>query len=158
MSECLHMLQPSLLSGPERFALGGGRSGPFCIISELCVATLQHCGSESARSVHADNACTWCLNMSLVDSSMEPAALLACINPPLFETSSFICKLWPICGLTVHDASRMRTHVWIDMSQRARQKRPGWSAPAHRKNTPGPARQVDTDAVILYMMNCQQVG
>jgi hypothetical protein len=31
------MLQPSLLSGPERFALGGGRSGSLCIISELYV-------------------------------------------------------------------------------------------------------------------------
>jgi hypothetical protein len=29
MSECLRMLQPSLLSVPERFALGGGRSGFF---------------------------------------------------------------------------------------------------------------------------------
>jgi hypothetical protein len=29
MRECLHMLQPSLLSSPERFALGGGRSGSF---------------------------------------------------------------------------------------------------------------------------------
>jgi hypothetical protein len=29
MSECLHMLQPSLLSGQKRFALGGGRSGSF---------------------------------------------------------------------------------------------------------------------------------
>jgi hypothetical protein len=27
--------------------------------------------------------CIWCLHMSLVDSSMEPAALLACINPRL---------------------------------------------------------------------------
>jgi hypothetical protein len=41
----LAMLQPSLHSGLERFALGRGRSADlFCIISELCVAALsQHC-------------------------------------------------------------------------------------------------------------------
>jgi hypothetical protein len=42
LSECLHMRQPSLLSGPERFALGGGRSGS-CLYYVLCVAALQHC-------------------------------------------------------------------------------------------------------------------
>jgi hypothetical protein len=75
MSGCLHILhQPSLLSGPERFALGGGALDLFCIISELCVAALQHC------SVHACGVyiCRWSS-----DSSMEPAALLACKNPPL---------------------------------------------------------------------------
>jgi hypothetical protein len=69
------MLQPSLLSGQERFALGGGRSGPFCINSELCVAAVQ-------RTLFGP--CMWCLHMSLVDSSMEPAALLACIILPYF--------------------------------------------------------------------------
>jgi hypothetical protein len=49
LSECLHMLQPSLLSGPERFALGGGRSAWAFLYyqPDLCVAALQHC------SVHA---------------------------------------------------------------------------------------------------------
>jgi hypothetical protein len=70
------MLQPSLLSGPERFALDGGRSGPFCMLSVSYV--LQH-----YNIVWFMYACGAYIHMSLVDSSMESAALLACINPPL---------------------------------------------------------------------------
>jgi hypothetical protein len=39
----------------------------------------------------------WCLHMLLVDSSMEPAALLACVHPPLLPF------LYASYGLTVHD-------------------------------------------------------
>jgi hypothetical protein len=59
--------------GPPNDMQAGGRK-PFCIISELCVAALQHCLVD---------VCMWSIHMSLVDSSMESAPLLACINPPL---------------------------------------------------------------------------
>jgi hypothetical protein len=55
----MHMLQP-LLSGPERFALGGGALWTFfCIISELCVA----CSITTlfGSGMHVDGAyiCRW---------------------------------------------------------------------------------------------------
>jgi hypothetical protein len=45
----------------------------------------------------------WCLHRLLVDSSMEPAALLACINPPLLpllyrHDAGRVCHADPMNG------------------------------------------------------------
>jgi hypothetical protein len=86
MSECLHMLQPSLLSGPERFALGGGRSGSFFVLSVSYVS--QHCSIVQSM---------WCLHMLLVDSSMHGGTCSPACMYKSSLNSSFICKLWPHC-------------------------------------------------------------
>jgi hypothetical protein len=52
MSECLHMLQPSLHSGPERFALSGERSGSFTKIISVSYVSSQHCSIARMCCLH----------------------------------------------------------------------------------------------------------
>jgi hypothetical protein len=75
---------PSLLSGPERFALGGERSGPFCMLSVSHV--LQHYNS---CSVHT---CMWCLLISYVAGRQQNGTCSPACMYKSSLTSSFICK------------------------------------------------------------------
>jgi hypothetical protein len=84
------MLQLSLHSGPERFTLGGGRSGSFIVLPVSYVS--QHCSVT-------DVVITYVAGSSIYRISMAPAALLACL------ISSFICKQG--CGCHTTAASKL---------------------------------------------------